>query len=54
MNHQNTQLMKNGIKKMITDSESYRDINQRDFAAQVDENDEYMDDIIAGLYGKHG
>ena len=35
-------------------SESFREINQRDFADQIEENEDYMDDIIAGLYGKHG
>ena len=34
-------------------TESYRDINQRDFESQIEENEDYMDDIIAGLYGKH-
>ena len=31
-------------------SESYSDINYRDFEAQIEENEEYLDDIIAGLY----
>lgn len=34
-------------------SETYEEINQRDFNAQIEENEEYLDDIIAGIYGKH-
>ncbi|UTB31567.1 MAG: hypothetical protein NKF70_08435 [Methanobacterium sp. ERen5] len=30
--------------------ESYNDINNRDFEAQIEENEEYLDDILAGLY----
>lgn len=33
-----------------SNSESYSDINYRDFEAQIEENDEYMDDILAGIY----
>ncbi|ADZ10375.1 hypothetical protein Metbo_2160 [Methanobacterium lacus] len=33
-----------------TNTESYSEINRRDFEAQIEENEEYMDDIIAGLY----
>lgn len=36
--------------KMTKKSESYMDINQRDVEAQIEENEEYLDDIIAGLY----
>lgn len=32
------------------ETESYNDINYRDMEAQIEENDEYMDDIISGLY----
>lgn len=31
-------------------SETYEEMNQKDFDAQIEENEEYFDDIIAGLY----
>ena len=30
--------------------ESYNEINYRDFEAQIEENEKYLDDIISGLY----
>jgi hypothetical protein len=32
------------------ETESYNDINYRDMEAQIEENEEYLDDIIAGRY----
>jgi hypothetical protein len=32
------------------ETESYNDVNYRDFEAQIEENEDYLDDILAGIY----